>query len=78
MSAAHRAAQDIVVQMFTILYVRYASSRPGWEIFDVEQGAVVAFIEHEEGDFTDYPIGLRSKVSFYRTPSPQGQTSGHL
>ena len=77
-SVARRAAQCLVFQMFTILYARYSSSRPGWEIFDVEQGTVVAFIEHEEGDFTDYPIGLRSEVSFYRTSSPQGQTSGHL
>lgn len=58
--------------MFTILYARYASSRPGWEIFDVEQSTVVAFIEHEEGDFTDYPIGLRSKISFLQNPISTG------
>ena len=43
---------------------RYSGSRPGWEIFDVEQAAVVAFVEHQPDDFTDYPIGLISLVFF--------------
>ena len=38
--------------------IRFAASRPGWEVFDVAREVVLAYTELQQGDIPDYPIGL--------------------